>query len=234
VTGLQDQILDRLVGATASIDWPNCPLTIAAEVVGGTKPIQFGLSDNDRGAKSEIARRLGYPVLLCEAIQGGNRGLTDEDDRRSFAMTIFSTLPIGGKAKRLAIGRQIGMAMDLAARAHRQICPADDCPVAVSLERLLQSAGDVRKAASHLESASCPLYRRRVGAVRGLDVRKAASTLERSIYAVSRIALTFREGKCQDAWASVREAARVAATAGGVGEAVACCVGLARGCGMTV
>ena len=59
---------------------------IAAEVVGGSKPIQFGMTDNDRGAKSLIAQRLGYPVLLIEAIQGGNRALKEENDRRSFAM----------------------------------------------------------------------------------------------------------------------------------------------------
>src|SRR5918911_847921 len=96
MTDPQDRILDRLVGTRVGVNWPDGPLALAAEVVGGHKPVKFGQTDNDRGAKAEIARRLGYPVLLCEAIQGANRGLGAEDDRRGLAMNLFGTIPVGG------------------------------------------------------------------------------------------------------------------------------------------
>ncbi len=102
MTDLQDQILDRLVGTPIGVNWPDGPLAIAADVIGGSKPVQFGLTDMDGGAKSEIARRLGYPVLLCQAIQGGNRGFAREDDRRAFAMNVFRTIPLGGRVPRLS------------------------------------------------------------------------------------------------------------------------------------
>src|SRR5437870_4591771 len=89
MTDLQDRILDRLVGTWVGVNWPDGPLAIAADVVGGHKPVKFGQTDNDRGPKGEIARRLGYPVLLCEAIQGANRGLKAEDDRRGLAIALF-------------------------------------------------------------------------------------------------------------------------------------------------
>src|SRR5262245_1895343 len=102
MTDLQDAILDRLVGTRVGVNWPDGPLAIAAEVVGGTKPVRFGQTDNDRGAKREIASRLGYPMLLIEAIQGAVRAIRDEEDRRGFAMAVFRLIPVGTKAPKLS------------------------------------------------------------------------------------------------------------------------------------
>src|SRR4051812_37466339 len=117
MTDLQDAILDRLVGTAVGVNWPDGPLTIAAEGVGGSRPIRFGLTDNDRGAKSLIAGRLGYPVLLIEAIQGANRGLAVENDRRSFAMAVFETIPVGGRLPKLSALEQNRVAARVAIRA---------------------------------------------------------------------------------------------------------------------
>ncbi len=140
MTDLQDRILDRLVGVTVGVNWPDGPLTSAAEVVGGKNRIRFGQTDNDRGAKSEIARRLGYPILLCEAIQGGNRGLKNEDDRRSFAMTVFRGIPVGGTIPRMSVEAQNRIALQLAIRAHPYLCPHAACPVLRALAGLNETA----------------------------------------------------------------------------------------------
>src|SRR5262245_25537350 len=118
MTDLQQRILDTLADQWIGVDWPDGPLTIAAKAVGGRKRIQFGQTDNDRGAKSEIAQRLGYPVLLCEAIQGANRGLKDEDDRRRLATTLFGTLGVSGSIRKLSSLEQNRIAARTAIRAH--------------------------------------------------------------------------------------------------------------------
>jgi hypothetical protein len=241
VTDLQDEILDRLVAAPMGVDWPSGPLTSAAHVISGTRRIRFGATDNDRGAKAEIARRLGYPVLLCEAIQGGNRGLAAEDDRRAFAMTIFSTIPLGGAVKRMSVRAQGLIAVRLADRTHRYVCAGEGCPLSESLQLLAEAdeartLGRVNKALA----AVCSRYSEAVHSVEFLDIRVAASSLQRSVYSAYRAGCALRrgwhvpQGKGSDAWASVRESVRLAASELGVGEAVDCCLDIARACGMPV
>jgi hypothetical protein len=139
MTDLQDSLLDRFVGARVGVNWPDGPLAIAAGVVGGTRPIQFGQTDNDRAAKGEVARRLGYPVILCEAIQGANRGLTAEDDRRSLAITLLGTLPLAGPIPKRSSLEQNRIAARIALRVHPYGCRRADCPVPRALAGLVAS-----------------------------------------------------------------------------------------------
>lgn len=47
MTDLQDLVLDKLVGATLGRDLPDSPLTVAAELLEGKRPIKFGAKFND-------------------------------------------------------------------------------------------------------------------------------------------------------------------------------------------
>jgi hypothetical protein len=159
MTDLQDRILDRLVGTRVGVNWPDGPLAIAGEVASGLPPVKFGLTDNDRGAKAEVARRLGYPVILCEAIQGATRGLKAEDDRRSLGMALFATIPVGGPVPRLSSDAQNRIAVRLAIRAHPYVCERPGCPVLAALTRLVE--------------APTPTRQMNAEALRGLKERKS-------------------------------------------------------------
>jgi hypothetical protein len=234
MTELQDLILDRLVGTRVGVHWPDGPLAIAAEVVGGKKPVKFGQTDNDRGAKSEIARRLGYPVLLCEAIQGANRGLAAEDDRRSLAMNVFRTISIGGKVPKLSARAQNEVAARLAIRAHAYACPAADCPVPQVLAGLLEESGLSWQAAVNAAGARCVALGGRL-VDHGSSWLTARSTRETRLAQTALMVIRgFQSGMSVHGWCSIRESARLAASERGVAEAVECCVEIARRCGMGV
>lgn len=235
MTELQDRILDRLVGTPVGVNWPNGALAIAAEVVGGQKPVQFGQTDNDRRAKTEIARRLGYPILLCEAIQGANRGLTTEDDRRGLAMTVFSTIPVGGPIPRLSAQFQNRVATQLAIRIHPYVCQHLDCPMPGVLAELLKAP------AVTAQMAADAYFQTRCEAVGGTLIGNGSVWLNARSTPMQRLVQTmamalwgFRTGKSVHGWCSIRESARLAASQRGVGEAIACCVEIARQCQMAV
>jgi hypothetical protein len=235
MTDLRDQILDRLVGTPVGVNWPDGPLAIAAEVIGGPAPVKFGQTDNDRGAKAEIARRLGYPVLLCEAIQGGNRGLIGEDDRRGFAINVFRTIAVAGPMPRLSPLAQNRIAARLAIRAHAYVCDRPECPVPAALGVLVEASpisqkmiGDALEA--RCETAGCSALGRR-----GVSWLTARSTREqRLMQAAFQVVRGFDTGQSMGGWCSIRESVRMAASERGAAEAVACCVLIARLCGMAV
>lgn len=232
MTDLQDQILDHLVGSRVAADWPGGPLDLAAGVVGGTKPVQFGQTDNDRGAKAEIARRLGYPVLLCEAIQGGARGL-GEADRRGFAMTVFRSVPVGGKPPKLSSLDQTRIAGRLAVRAHGYVCPDGWCAVRRMLLDLQTSESIPRARAQELRQTACATIGRLSGyLVEWLTARSTRD--ERLAQTALMIVRGFASGTSVHGWCSARESVRLAASERGPEEAVACCLAVARECGLGV
>jgi hypothetical protein len=233
MTDLQDMILDRLVGTKVGKNWPDGPLAIAAEVIGGAKPIEFGVTDMDRGAKSEIARRLGYPVLLCEAIQGGNRGLPGEDDRRSFAMNVFRTIPIAGPIPKLRVLAQKRIAGQMVIRAHSHLCEQPDCPLLTALRELVEAETVTRQLTDGVYHAQCANIRKSVAT--GHQWSKRMDSEQRLLRAVYHTIHGFASSRTSVAgWCSIRESVRLTASEGGVGEVVACCVEIARLCGMTV
>ena len=234
MTDLQDRILDRLVGTRLGVNWPEGPLTIAAEVVGGLKPVKFGQTDNDRGAKAEIARRLGYPVLLCEAIQGANRGLAAEDDRRGLAMGLFNTIPVGGRLPKLSSERQNRIALRLAVRAHPYVCRHPDCPAVMELAELAEvpaiNVGMAVKASFAVCATAGGTLRQKSSAW-----LTARSTLVQRVVQSAAMALRgFETRMSVHGWCSVRESARLAASERGLAETLDCCVEVARGCGLAV
>lgn len=232
MTDLQDQILDHLVGSRVAADWPGGPLDLAAGVVGGTKPVQFGQTDNDRGAKAEIARRLGYPVLLCEAIQGGARGL-GEADRRGFAMTVFRSIPIGGKPPKHSSLDQTRIAGRLAVRAHGYVCPDGSCAVPKMLVELLPSDAIPWARWQELQMTACATIGRL--SEFGVQWLTARSTREQRLAQTALMILRgFESGTSVHGWCSARESVRLAASERGPEEAVACCLAVARECGLGV
>jgi hypothetical protein len=239
MTDLQDMILDRLVGTRVGVHWPNGPLAIAAEVVGGQKPVKFGQTGDDRGAKAEVARRLGYPVLLCEAIQGANRGLKAEDDRRSLAMTLFGTIPVGAPAPKLSAQAQNRVAARMAIRAHPYICPRPDCPVPGAIADLLEAPTVTRQMAvaaarTRCETAGGTLEEMAYCLTTAGWLTARSTPVQRLVQTAAMALRGFETGKSVHGWCSIRESARLAASERGVAEAVACCVEIARQCQMAV
>jgi hypothetical protein len=242
MTDLQDAILDRLVGTRVGVNWPDGPLTIAAEVVGGSKPIVFGLTDNDRGPKAEISRRLGYPVLLIEAIQGAVRALAEENDRRSFAMAVFGTVPVGGKLPRLSSLEQNRIAGRMAIRVHSFVCTAD-CPVPKTLAALLDAPPKNRTERQAAYQTRCETAKETLWGATTKETPWGATTawltarsttFQRLLQTAYQVIHGLAEKKSMGGWCSIRESARLAASERGIAEAVACCVEIARQCGLAV
>ena len=232
MTDLQDAILDRLVGTRVGVNWPDGPLAVAADVVGGTTPVRFGQTDNDRGAKSEIARRLGYPVLLVEAIQGGNRGLAEEDDRRGFAMAVFRLIPVGGKPRRMSSIEQNHIAARAALRAHRCVCPNAKCPMLGMLEQLAEVSWENPGVTRNPYDTRCTFAGTpNENAVAGWLTARS-TTKQRLLQTVVQVTRGLSEGSSMGGWCSIRESARLCASEGGLSEAVACCEEIARRCGL--
>lgn len=235
MTELQDRILDRLAGKPVGRNWPNGPLALAADVTGGTTPVKFGQTDMDRGAKNEIARRLGYPILLCEAIQGANRGAPTEDDRRSLAMILFSTILIGGRIPRIPALEQNRIALRMAFRVHPFACTHPKCRVAKTLSELLVIPTITSALAAAALQVPCAAQNERRQKTRGGAGSIASSDLLVRLRHTSMMALRgFETAKSVNGWCSVRESARLAAAQRGIPEAVAGCVEIARLCGMSV
>jgi hypothetical protein len=234
MTELQEGILDRLMGTPVGVNWPDGPLTIAADVIGGLNPVRFGQTDNDRGAKGEIARRLGYPILLCEAIQGANRGVNSEDDRRRLAMTLFRTLPIDGRIPRMSSDFQNRIALCLAIRTHPYVCRRRDCPVPRVLADLLRAPTITRKMAVAASRERCAIADRSLRETVIYWLTARSTTVERLVQSAAMALRGFETGKSVHGWCSLRESARLAASERGVEEAIACCLEIARQCRMAL
>jgi hypothetical protein len=232
MTDLQDRILDRLVGTWVGVDWPDGPLAIAADVVGGPKPVKFGQTDNDRGPKAEIACRLGYPVLLCEAIQGANRGLKAEDDRRSLAIALFGAIPIGEPMPKLSSQAQNRIALRLAMRAHPFVCQRSDCAVLLVLANLLQMEEITRAQAAEASRTWCETGGGTLRRTAAGWLTASSTPVQRVVQSAALAIRGFESGKSVHGWCSIRESARLAASERGPAEAVSCCIDIARLCGM--
>jgi hypothetical protein len=231
MTDVQDAILDRLVGAKIGVNWPGSPLAIAADYIGGPKPIYFLANDN-RGAKAEIARRLGYPVLLIEAMQGGNRAFAAEDDRRAFAMAVFRKVSVGGKLPRLSTRDQNLIAGRLAVRAHAYVCPAARCPVVRALTALLDAPEPTEALIDVALDSRCKTTK---AMVNDFNVLRANSPPSDRVMKSAEMAVTgLMLDRSLHGWCSARESVRLAASERGIEEAVDCCVEVARQCGVPV
>lgn len=127
MTGDQDEICDRLVGSKISKNWVGGPLHVAALVLDPS----FVPSPRNDSRPRQFARAVGWPVTFCEGITGANAALSNEDDRRSLAIAIFSRVHPHRPGKRAPSipARITHEATQWAAlRAHESACGMD-CPL---------------------------------------------------------------------------------------------------------
>jgi hypothetical protein len=232
MTDLQDLLLDKLVGSPIGKGWKDGPFRVAAELVPG-KRIRFTGQHDDAPAKNAIAGRLGYPRMLLEAAQGAVSVLKAEDDRRSFAMTLLGAIPPGTKQKPRPLGVYRLAAVAVTRRAHALACPGAKCGVKAVLDRVLAADPEEERdqAIDPLFKATCPAFGKDID----LTIRIAPKTpaVVRTIYAAVCCAGAYWDpNPHHDANRAAREACRAAALVGGVEEAVALCVELARRLGM--
>jgi hypothetical protein len=155
-----------------------------------------------------------------------------EDDRSSFAMYVYRTVPLGGPLPRLAVLTQNRIATRLAIRAHPYVCDRADCSVPRVLEALVQADAVTEALTSAVYRSRCRTANRIVS---DGDWVKAGSTKEERLLASAFYAANgFARRQSMAARCSIRESVRLAASERGVEEAVACCIEIARLCGMAV
>jgi hypothetical protein len=230
VTDLQDLVLDKLVGATLGRDLPDSPLTVAAQLLEGKRPIKFGDKFNN-STMSEIARRLGWPVFLAEGAQGGVRALENEEDRRGFAMTLFRTLPVGGTPPKLAKEDMARIVAGAAAGVHPLACHEPGCPWAEQMRQLTRVPNGfdplvvvlkcVTVTAAFPVGLSTPLYDSSPDSARLLKLTESVWN-------------AFRKKPKTTAGYALREIVRLTVKHRGIGEAVEVIAGVARRCGLEV
>jgi hypothetical protein len=233
VTDLQDLILDRLVGAKLGANLPDSPLRVAAELIEGKRPIQFTQRYND-SAMAEIARRLGFPVILAQAIQGGNGVLKSEEDRRRFAMTVFRILPVGVTPPKLTGMESARVAAATAAEVHPLMCNKRKCPWVKTLLGL--AAAEKPEAYEYiLYKAMClTAHANYQDNWQTLFVDAKDGPAERLIIIGQHTECSCLKGKAKSAGFALREAVKLVMTEWGIAGAVAMVAAIARRCGMAV
>ena len=232
MTDLQDLVLDALVGAEIGVNLPDSPLTVAARLLPGKRPLKFGGRTND-SAMSEIARRLGWPVILADAVQGGLRAVKDDEERRRFAMTVFRTLPVGGTQPKLSKPAQARVAAHTALAVHPLVCQDPECPWPARMAAVADAA----------EGAESGL-RRGVGRCRTVEAiypHRGFWNLSREVPKEVRFdglndhALTaFLNKPKTTAGYALREAVKLTVAERGIAEAVRLIADIARRCGLAV
>jgi hypothetical protein len=224
MTDLQDAICDRLVAARVSKHWVNGTIHVAALVIDPGFQLTGG-SDRDR--PMQLARRLGWPHLFCDAFHGANAALRDEDDRRKLAVSVFSAVPtkkygpLHYKAAREA-------AAWIAHHIHPIVCSAT-CPLH---ERMVVFVEDYRRGRplEHLDvGEQCPSY-----AGTGKEtVRPSSPPGHHAVVAYRYLVQALRVASpylhCADA---SRESARAVAKARGLEAAVGVLLELAKKVGL--
>lgn len=233
MTDLQDLILDRLVGAKLGANLPDSPLRVAAELIEGKRPIEFGKSYND-AAMTEIARRLGWPVLLAEGVQGGVRALAEEDDRRRFAVTVFRMLPVGLQQPKLNKLDQARVAAAAAAVVHPFVCATPKCQWADVL-LAITNRGHIRAANRRTFAANClTAHGKHPARQNGGAWLHASSDDEQRLIVMGQHVENALKKLTKTAGFALREAMRLTVARRGITEAVTLVAAVARRCGMAV
>jgi hypothetical protein len=229
MTDLQDQILDRLMGATVGKTWTDGVLTIAARVIDPEMTLAGG---GERRRQKQIANILGYPLILCEAVQGASSVLGPEDDRRKLGIAFVQAVaPPGGPLKRVNGKAALAATSEAALSAHRLVCPGP-CPLVDAVERMVAAAEKGGKVPYSFEGRSpprCPAYK---GSPH-LLIAANSPPEQRAVVAFRHLDTAYHDRSpgraCSD---SVRESARVVAIKQGVDAASQLCVALARKLGL--
>jgi hypothetical protein len=223
MTDAQDMILDKLVGSKVGVNWPDGPLALAAQVLDETERLRFGRTKPMRSVKAEIAKRLGYPMLLCETMQGAVFGLKEEEDRRSFAMLVFRAVSVPGRPSKLTDGQQNRLVMEVVLTVHTQLC-SPSCPQVAAYRQAITQPGVSARQFLRNSTSECSLPTQ----LDGHDNR-----LRSDLGGLLRQALIALDwGERSRGWASAGASARLVANERGVAAAAKLCVDIARRCGL--
>ena len=230
MTDLQDLVLDKLVAATLGRDLPDSPLTVAAQLLEGKRPIKFGGMFND-SAMSEIARRLGWPPFLAEGVQGGVRALANEEHRRQFAMTVFRVLPVGGESPKLSKHDMARLVAWPAIDVHPLVCQNRKCVWPNRVEELADSheGDDVSGVLLRCLTVEAKYPR---GLTTPLD--DSSPDTARLLKLSEAVRNAFVKKPKTTAGYALREIVRLTIKHRGIGEAVKLIAGIARQCGLKV
>jgi hypothetical protein len=230
MTDLQDQILDRLVGAKIGKTWTDGVLTIAATVLDPRMKVAGG---GERHRQKQMANILGYPLILCEAIQGASSVLPDEEERRRLGIAVIGAVnPPGGPMKRISGPVALAATAEAALAAHLLVCTGP-CPLREAVVAMMAAVqrGD-KKIPDPLRGrpkARCPAYK---GSEDDLLVPSSPPE-QRAVVAFRHLVTACHDRSpgraCSD---SARESARVVALKTGVDAAIKLCVKMARQFGL--
>jgi hypothetical protein len=229
MTPEQDVIIDRLTGsAKIGVQWKSGPLNIAVQA----------LRDKKLVTRGDASQALGFPSMLCYALNGASTRLTDLEDRRKFAVSFFNEVAPKAKPPRLTRQRHVEMALWVARRMHPLAC-SSDCPylehVAQLAERFVALGEVIPPADVRREEQRCSCITNRSWqglsweAWRSSPQGRALTALQ---FAGEAAAVApYRSPNSQSNWVA-REGARLAVQKEGLEGAVVFCVALARELGL--
>jgi hypothetical protein len=221
----QETILDRLmVAEKIGAAWKPGPLRLAVEALR-----QAGLTK-----RRTPTGALGYPDLLCRALEGASATLKTVEEVRALAITLFSDVPPGSEPPALGAQEYVEAARWAAGQVSA-LDPASRAATAKALGLIDAFLAGKKRGPDPVGELSADLERaiRRVTARPGEEFsagRLALSACYFGLHAARRAA----DGERPDNQAelAVRDAARLAALVQGPEGAVRFCMGLARQIGM--
>src|SRR5262249_49129759 len=115
----QEAILDTLMVAEQIGDrWKPGPLPLALQALKNA-----GLTRRD-----EPAAALGYPRLLCAAVEGASTTIRTVDDCRTLAISLFSEVPPRKRAPRLSATQTVAAVLWSVGRVRDYGAPAGTMP----------------------------------------------------------------------------------------------------------
>jgi hypothetical protein len=223
---LQEVILDRLAGSEKiGRVWKTGPLGLAVQALQERKIITH----------SDAGHALGFPVMLCEAVQGASSVLNNPGDRCTLGVSFFSEIAPRDKQPRLSRQQHIRLAAWCVEQSHPLVCRSD-CPYlqqTVQLARqFLEEADKISWTSYRSVESQCPLHE----VVKPWPASWENSAQGRALLATRNtwLALYSARYTAPRVWTNKvsRDAARTAAYVQGVNGAVAFCLGLARQLGL--
>ncbi len=182
--------------------------------------------------RRDATRALGYPHLLCLALEGACQVLTDVDHRRTIAVSVFSEVPPRPRAPRLSQAELFSVAQwclsyaEAGSASHRRLTG----PVWPLLE---DCAHGRRLSAATIDTVSSALYQ-------ALPINHGEQPYVAGQLALSAFYFALHAARRADqdqpaqpllGWVA-RDVGRLEALTEGVGGAVEYCVSLARQLGM--
>jgi hypothetical protein len=225
MTDAQEAILDQLMGArNIGVQWMSGPLGLAVQA----------LTSRVMGIRKDATRTLGYPMLLCQAVQAASATLRDVDERRKFAISFFSSVAPSRRMPRLTPQQHAEVALWCGRQVHPMVC-REDCPYLIRVAEVVgESLANRKRHRLHTYiEEHCPGVSTRDWS----NVAWTASPDHWAIVALSDALDTARavgEGNWPGKGSNraARDAARVAALAEGVEGALGFCLALAREVGL--